>query len=294
MTTQVNAQAKEAPRGVAFGTFKRVCLATHFSDLAERFREALSPAEVVVESRLADLMAQTDCDLYAVDLKVRDMHLWPAPILSEPAAHRPWLFLVTSTADLGQVSRFPANCLVFERKPSALGALVKQLHALADPDAGKHFAGVDHLDRLRSFLVRFSNGAAYLLPLTDLSEADGSRVTRARMSPTRRYFTVHQESGNAFEVPWDEVLYHCEPSYPYFKGRTLTEDDATRAKRIGERVRTARQSTGLTVSQLAERAGMKRPNLSRMEHGRHVPSLETLERIADALNLPVAKFVAIN
>lgn len=294
MTTQLNAQAEEAPIGVAFGTFKRICLATNLSDLAERFRAALAPAEVVVEPGLADLMAQTECDLYAVDLKVRDMHLWPAPILSEPAAHRPWLFLVSNTADLGQVSRFPVNCLVFERKASALDALVKQLHALTDPDSGKRFAGADYLGRLRSFLVRFSNGAAYLLALADLSEADESRVIRTRVSPTRRYFTVYQESGNVFEVPWDEVLYHCESTYPYFKGRTSTEDDGNRAKRIGERVRTARESQGLTVSQVADRAGMKRPNLSRVEHGRHVPSLETLERIADALDLPVASLVAIS
>ena len=39
-------------------------------------------------------------------------------------------------------------------------------------------------------------------------------------------------------------------------------------------------------------AGMKRPNLSRLEHGRNQPSLETLERIAESLGMAVAELVA--
>ncbi len=67
------------------------------------FARRLPQAEVVIQPRLADLMIQTECDLYVVDLKVRDMHLWPAPILSEPAAHRLWLFLAAGAGDLAHV-----------------------------------------------------------------------------------------------------------------------------------------------------------------------------------------------
>ena len=37
---------------------------------------------------------------------------------------------------------------------------------------------------------------------------------------------------------------------------------------------------------------MKRPNLSRLEHGRHQPSLEKLELVAEALEVSVAELVA--
>lgn len=37
---------------------------------------------------------------------------------------------------------------------------------------------------------------------------------------------------------------------------------------------------------------MARPNLSRLAHGKHVPSLGTLERIAKALRVPVVELVA--
>lgn len=47
-----------------------------------------------------------------------------------------------------------------------------------------------------------------------------------------------------------------------------------------------------TITALAQAAGMERPNLSRLEHGKHVPSLDTLERVAKALRVPVVKLVA--
>ena len=37
--------------------------------------------------------------------------------------------------------------------------------------------------------------------------------------------------------------------------------------------------------------GLKVPNLSRLENGRHLPSLETLEKVADAFGMPVAALV---
>jgi len=36
---------------------------------------------------------------------------------------------------------------------------------------------------------------------------------------------------------------------------------------------------------------MKRPNLSRLESGKHQPSLETMERIAEALGVTVAEIL---
>ncbi|MBI4218826.1 MAG: helix-turn-helix transcriptional regulator, partial [Chloroflexi bacterium] len=39
-------------------------------------------------------------------------------------------------------------------------------------------------------------------------------------------------------------------------------------------------------------AGMHRPNLSRLEAGRHEPSLDILEKVANALGVPVADLVA--
>lgn len=54
---------------------------------------------------------------------------------------------------------------------------------------------------------------------------------------------------------------------------------------IGERIRSIRTETGLTLKCVAGRADMSVSFLSDIEHGRSNPSLEMLERIAEALGV---------
>jgi transcriptional regulator with XRE-family HTH domain len=56
---------------------------------------------------------------------------------------------------------------------------------------------------------------------------------------------------------------------------------------IGERIRALREKQGLTQGDIEERAGLLRCYTSRVENGHTVPSLETIEKIARALNLPL-------
>lgn len=64
-----------------------------------------------------------------------------------------------------------------------------------------------------------------------------------------------------------------------------TEEDPKRvmAWAIAQRVREARERRGLKQDDLAKMTGIARPNIARIEQGRHIPSLMTLKRIADAL-----------
>ena len=55
------------------------------------------------------------------------------------------------------------------------------------------------------------------------------------------------------------------------------------AYEIGAAVRIARETLGWTQTYLAERAGMKQHALSRVESGDVLPTLETVHRIATAL-----------
>lgn len=171
-------------------------------------------------------------------------------------------------------------------------ATTKVKSSNAGPEVAKRLTRVLYLKNLRSFVVEMEDGRGYVLPVDVVTEADQTRVVRWRLGPGRHYFSVAQESGNRFEVPWDAVLYHCEPDYEYYKGTGTAEAPDSRAQRIGQRVRAEREHKGMTIGQLAERADLQRPNLSRLEHGRHEPSLETLERVAAGLRIPVARLVA--
>ena len=56
---------------------------------------------------------------------------------------------------------------------------------------------------------------------------------------------------------------------------------------IAHQVRGRRRAIGLSVGQLAERSGISKGMLSKIENAQTSPSLSTLERLADALDMPV-------
>lgn len=66
----------------------------------------------------------------------------------------------------------------------------------------------------------------------------------------------------------------------------------TRRRQIGDRLRHARKTVGLTQETLAERIGRDRKSVIRWENGYSVPDLEDLLLIADALDVPLSQLVA--
>ena len=56
---------------------------------------------------------------------------------------------------------------------------------------------------------------------------------------------------------------------------------------IGERIRAWREKKGLTQGDIEQRAGLLSCYTSRVENGHTVPSLETIEKIARALEVPL-------
>lgn len=60
---------------------------------------------------------------------------------------------------------------------------------------------------------------------------------------------------------------------------------------LGLVVRAGRRRLGLSVQQLAERAGLSLGLVSQLERGLGNPSLQTLHRLADAMGMPVSQLV---
>ena len=56
---------------------------------------------------------------------------------------------------------------------------------------------------------------------------------------------------------------------------------------IGKRIRKLREAKGLSQAGIEQRTGLLRSYISRVENGHTVPSLETLERLAAALEIPL-------
>lgn len=79
---------------------------------------------------------------------------------------------------------------------------------------------------------------------------------------------------------YEEIAQQRRNSDEYREGYA----EARRAFLIGQAVRERRLALGLSQVELAERAGMTQPALSRLESGGVVPTIPLLERITAALD----------
>lgn len=59
---------------------------------------------------------------------------------------------------------------------------------------------------------------------------------------------------------------------------------------LGERIRELRKFRGLTQEQLAELIEVEQKHVSRLELGKSFPTIERLEKIAEALGVPLRDF----
>jgi transcriptional regulator with XRE-family HTH domain len=75
----------------------------------------------------------------------------------------------------------------------------------------------------------------------------------------------------------------AEPTSETFANQETVEN-------IGQRIRQLRESRAMTQSQLQSRSKVSRSYLSRIESGQMTPSLGTLEKISEALNVGLNRF----
>jgi DNA-binding XRE family transcriptional regulator len=138
------------------------------------------------------------------------------------------------------------------------------------------------------FFVTFDSGKEYSFIRSLLECDDGTDVVSVKVGNKRFFFTVTQSSGNKYEVPWDRVLSEVETSYPYFRRHAAIEN----SRNVGGDISKLRKARGMTQAELARTANILRPNLARIEAGKHRPTLETLEKLAGALKVPVVDLIA--
>jgi DNA-binding XRE family transcriptional regulator len=127
-------------------------------------------------------------------------------------------------------------------------------------------------------LAVLGNGDASLhrRPL-DASD-DGSDITSITIDPSASKATLLLGSGAVCQL----TVASLQAAAYMTDGQ---DDIAIDGERLGARLRELRLAAGLTQAELARRTGIHRPNIARVEAGRHTPSLETLARIANAIGV---------
>ena len=74
-------------------------------------------------------------------------------------------------------------------------------------------------------------------------------------------------------------------------GRSIVEDVSS--GRLGERVRALRRERGWTLELLAERSGVSRAMISKLERGEKNPTLVVAARVAEGLGVSLLQLVGI-
>ncbi|MGF1469437.1 MAG: helix-turn-helix transcriptional regulator [Sandaracinaceae bacterium] len=171
------------------------------------------------------------------------------------------------------------------RRPEDVLRIVTALARRFDKERGRRFEYLGVSPRGGELLAILSDGTATLVGRPVVEGDDGSKVRGITLveDATRAVLTL--DSDARVELSADLVnqrrLLHGSAN-----GQANGIVDGAR---LGQRIRELRLAAGLTQAELARRTGIHRPNIARVEAGRHTPSLETLARLASAIGVPTTR-----
>ena len=97
---------------------------------------------------------------------------------------------------------------------------------------------------------------------------------------------MRADSAQNFHLPEDAPLVTMQQS--------LADPRKEFPMNIGETIRSFRLQKGMSQGDIEKRTGLLRCYLSRVENGHTIPSLDTLNKIAGAMELPLSQFFADN
>lgn len=129
-------------------------------------------------------------------------------------------------------------------------------------------------------LAILGNGRSSLLQRPIDGSDDGTDIVSINIDPSATKATLLLSSGAT-----SQLTVAATQSASVTDGQSDIQIDV---KNLGARLRQLRLDNGLTQAELARRTGIHRPNIARVEAGRHTPSLDTLARIADAIGVSTA------
>lgn len=149
-------------------------------------------------------------------------------------------------------------------------------------------------------LAILADGSAVLVPRPAHSADDKSDVASITLTDDAHRAALELVSGAQFELAADDIVARAAVGSGSSTGAVTTngvhagETNGSAlgeidGQRLGARIRALRLAAGLTQAELARRTGIHRPNIARVEAGRHTPSLETLARLAAAIGVPTTR-----
>lgn len=141
-----------------------------------------------------------------------------------------------------------------------------------------------------ALLAILADGSASLLPRPAHASDDQSDVVSIVLADDALRATLRLSSGAEFEIRAEDVPVTSNGESS--SNSELPDPGEMNGQKLGARIRSLRLAAGLTQAELARRTGIHRPNIARVEAGRHTPSLETLARLAAAIGVPTTRVLS--
>ena len=171
------------------------------------------------------------------------------------------------------------------RRPEDVGRIVAALARRTDAGRARRFEYLTVSPRCGELLAIFSDGNAVLVERDHIEEDDGTDIEEISLEDEATRAVLTLESGSTIELTAATVARKSLLAGAN-NGATNGQVDGVK---LGQRIRELRLAAGLTQAELARRTGIHRPNIARVEAGRHTPSLETIARLANAIGVPTTR-----
>jgi len=181
---------------------------------------------------------------------------------------------------------------LFARSDNERDRIIAAVVRRSDPRRAERFV---HLGNglLRDELTAiFDDGTAAVCPRPLCERDSGAAIASIALSEDLRSAQLLLEDGSGFELVASELLQTSGPSAAAGAANGVGALGDVDGVRLGQRLRALRIAAGLTQAELARRTGIHRPNIARVEAGRHTPSLETLARLATAIGVSTTRVLS--
>jgi DNA-binding XRE family transcriptional regulator len=171
------------------------------------------------------------------------------------------------------------------KSSSDIARIANILQRRADKGRANRFEYLTVSPRPNELLALLGDGSAALLTRPVSEDDDNSDVAGITLEGDAQAATLRLSSGRELTIRAAAVVSVAgQTTHSAHNG--LDGAGAVDGARLGARLRELRLAAGLTQAELARRTGIHRPNIARVEAGRHTPSLETLARLATAIGVP--------
>lgn len=181
------------------------------------------------------------------------------------------------------------------RNGTDMQRLASTLGRRADTSRPRRFEYLTVSPRANELLALLGDGTVVLVPRPVADDDDGSEVSSIELGGDAQTATLKLGSGRELTLRAGAVCDskdggdhadHYGNGHGADGSHGVNGVNAVDGARLGARLRELRLAAGLTQAELARRTGIHRPNIARVEAGRHTPSLETLARLASAIGVP--------